>query len=50
MLARIWELRANLTVYDALCAALAEALALPLVTADVRLARPPRLGCIVEVV
>lgn len=50
LLPRIWELRANLTVYDAAYAALAEALALPLVTADTRLSRAPRLRCVVEVV
>lgn len=50
LLPRIWELRANLTVYDAVYAALAEALALPLVTADARLSRAPRLRCRVEVV
>ena len=50
LLPRIWELRANLTVYDAVYAALAETLTLPLVTADARLSRAPRLRCRVEVV
>jgi predicted nucleic acid-binding protein len=50
LLPRIWELRSNLTVYDAVYVALAEELALPLVTADVRLSRAPRLRCVVEVV
>jgi predicted nucleic acid-binding protein len=50
LLPRIWELRSNLTVYDAVYAALAETLSLPLVTADARLSRAPRLRCIVEVV
>jgi predicted nucleic acid-binding protein len=50
LLPRIWELRANLTVYDAVYVALAEALALPLVTADARLSRAPQLRCVVEVV
>jgi predicted nucleic acid-binding protein len=50
LLPRIWELRGNLTVYDAVYVALAEALDLPLVTADARLSRAPRLGCVVEVV
>jgi predicted nucleic acid-binding protein len=36
---RIWELRDNLTSYDAWYVALAEALALPLATLDVRLTR-----------
>jgi predicted nucleic acid-binding protein len=40
-LQRIWELRANLTAYDASYVALAEALDVPLVTCDGRLARAP---------
>ena len=36
---RIWELRHNLTAYDAAYVALAEALAAPLVTRDAALAR-----------
>jgi predicted nucleic acid-binding protein len=39
LLARIWELRANVTPYDAAYVALAEALEAPLVTTDDRLAR-----------
>lgn len=46
--ARCWELRDNLTVYDAAYAALAEALQCPLLTADRRLARAPGLPCEVE--
>jgi len=38
---RAWELRDNLTAYDATFVALAEALAVPLVTCDARLARAP---------
>lgn len=38
LLPRIWELRHNLTAYDAAYVALAEALAAPLVTRDARLA------------
>jgi predicted nucleic acid-binding protein len=49
LLARSWELRDNLTVYDASYVALAEALDLPLVTADRRLARAAGIGCVVEV-
>jgi len=40
-LPRIWELRDNLTAYDAAYVALAEALEAPLVTCDARLARAP---------
>ena len=40
-LTRVWELRENLTAYDALYAALAEALDFPLVTADAHLAGAP---------
>lgn len=36
---RIWELRENLTAYDAAYVALAEALNAPLITQDARLAR-----------
>lgn len=38
---RVWELRHNLTAYDATFVALAEALAVPLVTCDARLASAP---------
>jgi predicted nucleic acid-binding protein len=38
LLPRIWELRANLTAYDAAYVALAEALPAPLLTRDGRLA------------
>lgn len=39
LLPRVWELRGNLTAYDAAYVALAEAFGAPLVTADARLAR-----------
>lgn len=42
---RIWELRHNLTAYDAWYVALAESLDCPLVTLDVRLSRSPGPGC-----
>lgn len=41
LLDRIWELRANLTAYDAVYVALAEALGTQLLTCDGRLARAP---------
>lgn len=49
LLERVWELRDDLTVYDAVYVALAEALNIPLVTSDVRLSRAPGLRCPVEV-
>jgi predicted nucleic acid-binding protein len=45
---RIWELRDNLTAYDAAYVALAEALDAPLVTMDGRLARSPGIRAAVE--
>lgn len=47
---RIWELRDNLTAYDASYVAVAEALGCPLVTADSRLARAPGIRCLIELV
>ena len=49
-LARIWELRHNLSAYDAAYVALAEALAVPLVTRDQRLAKARGHRAKVEVV
>ena len=42
---RIWELRFDLTCYDAWYAAIAEALELPLATLDGRLAAAPGPRC-----
>ena len=39
----IWELRKNLTTYDACYVALAELLDAPLITTDARLAKAPKL-------
>jgi predicted nucleic acid-binding protein len=50
LLARCWELRENLTPYDASYAALAEALKTVLITADARLSKAPGLTCRVEVI
>jgi len=49
-LARIWELRRNLTAYDAAYIALAEALHAPLVTCDHALASAPGHRATVKVV
>ncbi len=46
---RVWELRHNLTAYDATFVALAETLAVPLVTCDARLATAPGHRAHVEV-
>jgi predicted nucleic acid-binding protein len=48
MLARIWELRQNLTPYDAAYVALAETINATLVTADRRLSRAPGPRCTIE--
>jgi predicted nucleic acid-binding protein len=45
---RVWELRANLTTYDAWYVAIAEALAARLATPDPRLARAPGPRCAFE--
>ena len=46
---RIWELRNNLTSYDAWYVALAEALGCPLVTLDAKLARASGPSCDIAV-
>ena len=48
--ARIWELSANLSTYDAMYVALGEALNVPLVTADRRIARAGAARCVVETI
>jgi predicted nucleic acid-binding protein len=50
LLSRIWELRDNLSAYDATYVALAEASGCDLVTADARLARAPGPKCAIRVV
>ncbi len=48
-LPRVWELRHNLTPYDAAYVALAEATGSVLLTSDRRLAAAPGLRCAIEV-
>lgn len=50
LMPRIWDLRENLTPYDAAYVALAEALEVPLLTADRRLSRAPGLQCEVRLI
>jgi len=50
LLPRVFDLRSNLTPYDAVYVALAEALDCPLLTADRRLARSPGIRCEVQLV
>lgn len=47
---RTWQLRANVSAYDAAYVAAAELLECPLVTTDRRLARAPGVRCAVHVV
>jgi predicted nucleic acid-binding protein len=49
LLERCWELRGNLTVYDAAYVALAEALDCDLLTGDARVAKAPGPRCRIEV-
>ena len=49
-LPRIWELRQNMTAYDAAYIALAEALPAPLITLDERLVSAPGHSAITELV
>lgn len=50
LLSRIWELRDNVSAYDATYVAVAEALEAPLVTADGRLSRASGPRCTVTIV
>ncbi|MGC9156215.1 MAG: type II toxin-antitoxin system VapC family toxin [Ferrimicrobium sp.] len=50
LLGRIWELRENLSAYDASYVALAESLGCALLTADTRLSHSPGIRCPVTVV
>ena len=50
LLDRVWQLRNNLSAYDASCIALAEALDCALLTADARMSRAPTIRCPITVV
>ena len=50
LLDRVWELRDNLSAYDASYVALAESLDCNLMTADARLSRAPGIRCVIELV
>jgi predicted nucleic acid-binding protein len=50
LLDRVWELRDNLSAYDASCVALAELLDCNLLTADARLGRAPGVRCAITIV
>jgi predicted nucleic acid-binding protein len=50
LLHRVWELRQNLSAYDAGYVALAEHLGCPLLTADSRLGRAPGVRCTITLV
>jgi len=50
LMARVWDLRDNLSAYDAVYIALAEALDAPLLTRDRRLAKAPAHRARVELV
>jgi len=50
LLPRIWELRQNVTAYDAVYLALAEVLDAPLLTRDAKLASAPGHDAAVEVI
>ena len=50
LVARAWELRDNLSAYDACYVALAEAMETSLLTADKRLASAPGIRCEIELI
>lgn len=50
LLERVWEMRENLSAYDASYVALAESLDCALVTADARISRAPGIRCPITVV
>ncbi|MET3962900.1 putative nucleic acid-binding protein [Marmoricola sp. OAE513] len=50
LLVRMWELRDNLTAYDAAYVALAEALEAPLATADAAFTQAPGIRCAIQLI
>jgi len=50
LLERVWELRENLTAYDAVYVALAEVLDAPLITCDAPLSRAPAAAGLAELI
>jgi predicted nucleic acid-binding protein len=50
LMPRVWELRPNLTAYDAVYVALAEVVNAPLVTCDAKIASAPGHHAFVEVI
>lgn len=46
---RVWQLRTNLSAFDASYVAVAETIDAPLLTLDVRIGRAPRVTCRVEI-
>jgi predicted nucleic acid-binding protein len=50
LIRRVWELKDNVTAYDAAYVALAEALRAPLVTCDARLAKASGIHATVDVI
>ena len=50
LMPRIWELRENMTPYDAAYISLSEALKAPFLTADSALGKAPGIGCQVRVI
>lgn len=49
-MARVWQLRENMTPYDAGYVALAEELGASLVTCDAKFIAPPGVGCAIELI
>lgn len=50
LLQRIWQLRSNVSPYDAAYIALAEQLQAPLITSDARLAKATGVRCTIELI